>query len=118
MKVPPQQRGASSTSTVKRHTDPRQRRLPPRATFVPEAARIRHVGAGFIATVPGSHALRTAHSATGSRLAAHQNRRARPGSIPPSSTAPTTLHRAFPTSPARKKAPAHKAAGANGTTTT
>ncbi|MFP3473713.1 MULTISPECIES: hypothetical protein [Burkholderia] len=118
MKVPLRQRGASSTSTGKRHTDPASTTAIARAIFVPEAARKRHVSAGFIATASGSQ--RT-------KQRARENRIARYGT-PESPRTPRfdlafnradySAPRAPRASPTRKKAPAHKAAGANGTTTT
>jgi hypothetical protein len=96
-----------------------QRRQSPLATFAPESARKRHVSAGFIAAASGSQ--RNAHRARENRLA----RYGPPESPPTPRFDPAEFDRDdYPAprvrraSPTRKKAPAHKAAGANGTTTT
>ncbi|MBR8343020.1 hypothetical protein [Burkholderia ambifaria] len=99
-------------------TDPASTTAIARAIFVPEAAHKRHVSAGFIATASGSQ--RTAHRARENRLARYGT----PESPRTPRFDPAEFDRAnyaaphLPTSPTRKKAPAHKAAGANGTTTT
>ncbi|WP_126225128.1 hypothetical protein [Burkholderia ambifaria] len=119
MKVPLRQHGASSTSTAKRHTDPASTTAIARAIFVPEAARKRHVSAGFIATASGSQ--RTAHRARENWLARYgtpespRKPRSDPAEFDRADYPAPRVRRASPT---RKKAPAHKAAGANGTTTT
>nr|WP_141661743.1 hypothetical protein [Burkholderia ambifaria] len=117
-------RGAASTSIANRHADQASTAAiatataTATATVVHRAARNRHAGTGFIATVPGIPRTALMHLKTASPRGGLPDSPRTYRLDPAGCNAVDHPASRAAASTTRKKAPAHKAAGANGTTTT